>query len=256
MEKKFFLLGGHDLEMHEIAALLKRWGFTFFDRNLSWANAVMSAYGDVLQQYGNQDEMLLYGIELRDDLNGIVYRNYFRIDHHNDYCGCPASLEQVARIIGVDLSWYQKLIAANDSGYIPAMQRLGASSAEVAEIRLADRKLQGCTPKDEQLAELSIENNLQKIGDLIVVKALTSHFSPICDRLWPYRKLLIYTENSLCYYGVEKEKLVERFKMEIIQEKMYHGGGENGFLGIAEGIFSAREIQDYVQVCKKIVIQY
>lgn len=255
MEGKIFLLGGHDLEMQEIAALLKQCDFPFFNRNLSWSNANLSAYSEELQQYSNQENVLIYGIELQDDGIASTYRNYVRVDHHNDYSGRPSSLEQVARIIGVDLTWRQKLIAANDSGYIPAMQQLGASPAEIAEIRLADRKMQGCTPEDECLAEQSIRSELERTGDLIIVKSFTSRFSPLCDRLWPYRKLLIYTEDSLCYYGQDKEKLVKQFAPEIASGKMYHGGGDNGFFGVAEGNYSAEEILQFVQVCKGIVVQ-
>lgn len=253
METKIFLLGGQDLEMQEIAALLKQCDFPFFNRNLSWSNANLTAYSEELQQYGNQENVLIYGVELQDDGFASTYRNYVRIDHHNDYGGRPSSLEQVARIIGVDLTWRQKLIAANDSGYIPAMQELGATSGEIAGIRLTDRKMQGCTPEDELLAEQSIEKHLETTGDLMVIYSLTSRFSPICDRLWPYQKLLVYTDNSLCYYGQDKEKLVERFAPEIAQGKMYHGGGDNGFFGIAEGALSKEEIQELVNDIIRIV---
>lgn len=255
METKIFLLGGQDLEMQEIAVLLKQCDFPFFNQDLTWSNARLSAYSGELLRYGNQENVLIYGIELQDDGTASTYRNYVRIDHHNDYSGRPSSLEQVARIIGVDLSRRQRLIAANDSGYIPAMQQLGASPAEIAEIRLADRKMQGCTPEDERLAEQSIRSELERTGDLIIVKSFSSRFSPLCDRLFPYRKLLIYTEASLCYYGQDKEKLVKQFAPEIASGKMYHGGGDNGFFGVAEGNYSAEEILQFVQVCKSIVVQ-
>lgn len=255
MEEKIFLLGGYDLEMQEIAVLLKQCEFPFFNRNLNWSDAHLSTYSGELQRYGNLENVFIYGIELQDDGIASTYRNYVRVDHHNDYSGRPSSLEQVARIIGIGLTRRQKLVAANDSGYIPAMQELGATAAEIAGIRLADRKMQGCTREDERLAEQSIEKNLETTGDLMVIQSLTSRFSPICDRLWPYRKLLIYTEDSLCYYGQDKEKLVKQFAPEIASGKMYHGGGDNGFFGVAEGNYSAEEILQFVQACKSIVVQ-
>lgn len=253
METKIFLLGGQDLEMQEIAVLLKQCDILFFNRDLTWSNARLSAYSGELLRYGNQENVLIYGIELQDDGTASTYRNYVRIDHHNDYSGRPSSLEQVARIIGVDLSRRQRLIAANDSGYIPAMQQLGASPAEIAEIRLADRKMQGCTPEDERLAEQSIRSELERTGDLIIVKSFSSRFSSLCDRLWPYRKLLIYTEDSLCYYGQDKEKLVKQLTPEIVSGKMYHGGGDNGFFGVAEGALSKEEIQELVNDIIRII---
>ena len=153
------------------------------------------------------------------------------------------------------MTWRQKLIAANDTGYIPAMQRLGASPEEIAEIRMADRKMQGCTDEDEQLAEEAVKTLQRRQGNLILVKALSPRFSPICDRLWPYEKLLIYTDSAICYYGRGKESLVEQFQTEIAQGKMYYGGGENGFWGVAENEYTPEEIRHLVQVCEDIVVQ-
>ena len=72
---------------------------------------------------------------------------YHRIDHHNEYCHLPSSLEQVASVLGVELNRKQRLIAANDVGYIPAMKALMATDEEIAEIRREDRRAQGVTEK-------------------------------------------------------------------------------------------------------------
>ncbi len=250
-----FLLGGHDLEMEEIARLLKQKTIVFYDRGLDWSHARLSAYREEMDRYGNCPGTEVYGIELQEDIPTEEWRNYFRIDHHNDYSGRPSSLEQVAALLHTELSRRQRLIAANDAGYIPAMRDLGATEEEIREVRLADRQMQGCTDEDECLAELAIKTGLRRVGDLLVVKSLTSRFSPVCDRLWPYNKLLIYTDDTLCYYGQGKEKLVERFAQEIAGGRMYHGGGENGFLGVAEGQYAPDEILQLVQACENLLLQ-
>lgn len=255
MEKKIFLLGGHDLEMQEIARLLEQKGIVFYDRGLDWSQARLSVYREEMARYGNCPETEVYGVELQEDIPAGEWKNYFRIDHHNDYSGRPSSLEQVAALTGTELSRRQKLIAANDSAYIPGMHGLGATEEEIREVRLADRRMQGCTEEDERLAELAIKTGLRRAGDLLVVKSLTSRFSPVCDRLWPYNKLLIYTGDTLCYYGQGKEKLVERFAKEIAGGRMYHGGGENGFFGVAKGRYAPDEILQLVQECENLLIQ-
>lgn len=81
------------------------------------------------------------------------------------------------------------------------MIALHASDVEISEIRQKDRACQGVTALDETLAEKAISENLERVNDLIVVKALSSRFAPICDRLYPYSKLLVYTEMCGCTMG-------------------------------------------------------
>lgn len=247
-ENTVFLLGGHDLEMLTIKRLLSSYGFKFLDRNLQWG-ACASAYADVFEE---PDPMLtIYGIELRYDLEREDSR-YKSIDHHNGLPPVPGSLEQVASLIGHSLTWDEQLIAANDYGYIPAMQKLGATKGQIGDIRLRDRGAQGVTPEDEKLAELSIANHLEKIGgDTLVVKSLTSRFSAICDRLYPYRRLLVYTDEEWVFYGDGKEALVAEMAGSAGAGNVYYGGGESGFIGVAKGAFSQEEIRSFVEIIKK-----
>ncbi|MDR1553102.1 MAG: hypothetical protein LBS69_06540 [Prevotellaceae bacterium] len=240
---KIFLLGGHDLEMQEIRNLLEnREHVTVFDKNLSWGSA-LSAYEHELTEFSDSEKYEIYGIELGEaDFSKPIPVHYHRIDHHNDFAGKPAAIEQIAKILNIKLSEYQKLVAANDSGYIPAMEKSGASREQIDAIRRADRVAQGVTDDDERKAEESIAENLQRMGDLLVVKAETPRFSTITDRLFPYDKLLIYSDTELTYYGKGKNLLVEHFQQEIAEGKMYHGGGENGYWGIATNAFSKDEI--------------
>lgn len=248
-----FLLGGHDLEMQEIAHLLDKQGILYFDRKLRWDNAGLEAYRAELEKYGNVPGVCLYGVELQD--NGLAdrYNNYFLIDHHNENQGKKASLLQVMELLNLSPTCEQQLIAANDAAYIPGMLALGASPAEIEKIRLRDRAAQGVTDEEERWAQQAIAENLEKCSDLFIVHAFCPRFSPICDRLWPYRKLLINTDDTLCYYGEGKDRLAAVFDAEIRQSRMYHGGGENGFLGTVRGKWNVEEIRQLKQRILKIV---
>lgn len=238
--KYIFLIGGYDLEMLEIKKILEsEKDVLFFDKQLEW-DAKLSDYEDILQSYGNKDDVEIYGIELSED--SCIPKNYHRIDHHNDFSSKLSSLEQIAELLHISLSSEQQLIAANDRGYIPEMLKLGATQEEINQIRFREREAQGVTKEDEQKAEKAIEN--KKIEqEIIIVKPETNRFSPITDRLFPYEKLLIYTDNELMYYGVGKEQLLTKYQSEIDSGKMYHGGGENGFIGTVANIFSEKEIE-------------
>ncbi|MDR1380356.1 MAG: hypothetical protein LBJ47_02640 [Tannerella sp.] len=239
MKIKIFLLGGYDLEMLTIRKLLEQHNEIFFDGKLRWDNALLSRYADMLKQYANDIRYTVYGVELTEDVS--LPRNYYRINHHNEYSDRLSSLEQTAVILGRKLDREQQLIAANDRGYIPAMREMGADDDEIREIRIADRQSQGVTTDDEDLAAIAVANKTAENG-IIIVESATGRFSPITDSLFPYEKLLIYTNEELIYYGKGKERLTECFGAEINQGKMYYGGGNNGFIGTKKALFSEEEI--------------
>lgn len=253
MDEKIFLLGGHDLEMLEIERLLKQARCRYFDRGLSWATASLDAYVAELEKYGNQPGIIIYGVELRDGSLAGRYNNYSLIDHHNEFQERKSSLEQISDILELKLTRYQNLVAANDRGYIPAMQASGATCEEIQTIRRQDRAAQGITEEEEILAQKAIDEYKEEYGDLIIVRAVSPRFSPICDRLWPYRKLLVFTDDLLCYYGKGKHYLTTIFEQDMKLCKMYHGGGNDGFIGCGAGYYTQERICELIAEIKKIV---
>lgn len=205
------------------------------DRNLSWG-ARLSAYADLFIT-----ESFFVGIELIEDTE--LPKHYMAIDHHNEKSNRPASLLQVLKLLNLEATPYQRLVAANDSGYIPAMKALGASNEEIINIRAADRKAQGITTEDEKMAEKAIRENLLRVGDLILVNALSPHFSPIADRLYPFSKLLISHQNQFVYYGTGTDTLAYEYRKLIKEHRAFHGGGLNGFFGIDAHAFNKEEAE-------------
>jgi hypothetical protein len=242
-----FLLGGHDLEMLEIKRLLEREGKTYFDVGLGWENADLSAYRDIIEQYPDGE---FVGIELRDAA-GIAPMSYHLVDHHNENSHRPASILQVAALLGVEPDERMRIVAANDAGYIPALKALGLLDEEISQIRREDRAAQGITEEDERKAEQSIAEHLTKIGDTLIVESSTPHFSAICDRLFPYRSLLIYTDSEWVFYGEGKANIVKGLAGELANGRLYHGGGPEGYVGAARGSFTSKEIVNFVNTIKQ-----
>ena len=240
MNKRIFLLGGHDLEMLKIKRVLMSHGEHFVDANLDWSSARLSVYMSVIAEEPNSE---YYGIELQEDMQLPKY--YHRIDHHNDYNQHPAAILQVAELLGITPDRNIRLVAANDAGYIPAMEAMGATKTEIDAIRKQDRAAQGITEEDEQLAELSISEHIARYDGLIIVHAQTSKFSPICDRLFPYQRLLIYTDAEWTYYGEGKSELVSMLMDDINTKKVYHGGGDNGYIGSVRGAYTPQQILEF-----------
>lgn len=225
-KNSIFLLGGHDLEMLEIREILVNKGLKFYDENLGWDNAKLSKYVDKLN---NVDSFV--GIELAGDIN--PPKNYQLIDHHNKNAERPSAIEQVAVLLGMNLTHGQLLVAANDKGYILAMEEMGATKEEVAEIRKRDREAQGVTEEDERLAEKSINENTEQKGDVFIVNSLTDRFSTITDRMWgKANQLLIYNNDSITYYGSNIERLIHIFTGYLDAKNAYYGGNPLSFFGI------------------------
>jgi hypothetical protein len=220
--------------MVEIKKLLQKHEKPFIDKKLSWG-AKLSFYQEIFNKKTHY-----YGIELLEDIP--LPKNYISIDHHNDAQNKKSSLEQVAQLLHVELSRYQKLVALNDSGYIPAMKAFGATEVEIALIRQKDREAQGVTQEDEILAEISIENG-KKTNNIFVVEAQTPHFSAIVDRLYEKEKnILIYTTTKLVYYGEGIEFLVKKYHKDITKQKAYYGG-DFGFFGLAEKKYLPEKVE-------------
>lgn len=243
-KQPLFLLGGYDLEMCTIKTLLETHGIPYADHRLQWHTAYLSSYAPQLAEYGRPaSPWRIYGLELQEDIP--LPANYTRIDHHNRHAGLPSALEQVASLLQLPLDRRLRLIAANDRAYIPGMQALGATADEIAAIRLADRRAQGVTEEDEKLAEKAIAQQ-QERGGLVVVQALSPRFSPICDRLYPYRRLLIYTGGEWMYYGEGAARIKTLFEEEFQAGRLFCGGGVQGFVGAKQGVYSPLEIQAMV----------
>ncbi len=233
-----FLLGGHDLEMLEIRKILESNNLTFYDHQLEWG-AKLSSYSGRFN-----DSSVFVGIELITDIP--LPAHYIEIDHHNEKRHLPSSIEQLADLLGIELDRRQLLIAANDKGYIPAMNEADATEQEIITIRLEDRRAQGVTEEDERLAELSIQNNLVKYHDLIIVEALTAKFSAICDRLYPIERLLIFSKEEVIFYGKGVKQVVSHFLNLMKLKIAFTGGGDNGFWGTVTGKQTQKEILNIV----------
>lgn len=185
-----FFLGGHDLEMVEIAALIRGalGADAVADKGLPWHGAVASAYADEIATAlarGRQPVLVELGIDLDAD----VIDRCLVVDHHGDRAGAdrPTSLEQVFALLHLPPSrWTRRLalVAANDRGWIPELRAMGATAEEIAAIRAEDRAAQGLTAADEAAAEVALaEREIALDGSLIVVRLPHARTAAVMDRL-------------------------------------------------------------------------
>lgn len=206
-------LGGHDLEMIEIARLLAtRPDVTVFDRGLPWGAKASAYLTDLSHALADARRIVL--IELADDLPADFPRERLTwIDHHGSLAGAdkPTAVEQVFALLGFPPEAWTRdlaLVAANDRGHIAAMLASGATPDEVRDIRTRDRRAQGVSDRDEQLALAAIAAaEFHFGGRLTVVRLPHSHTSAVTDFLHPslggpgYENLLVLCPAQTIFFG-------------------------------------------------------
>lgn len=173
------MMGGADAEMIAIAKILTEAGQTVIDKQLGWGAKVSAYTEEIALAVAEGNTPVLVELEL--DI--AVPEGAVAIDHHNERAGEPASILQVLNLLGIEPTRHHMLIGANDSGYIPAMQAMGATQEEIAEIRLADRDAQGITSEQEAEAERAVAE-AEATGKLTVVRMSHSKTATVADRLF------------------------------------------------------------------------
>lgn len=197
-----FFLGGTDAEMVAIKELLDKQGVAYSDAKLAWG-ASTSKYADEIEKVVKEGKTPVI-VELAIDSN--IPKSTINVDHHNENAGRPASILQVCELLGVQPTRKMQLIAANDSGYIPAMLELGASKEEIAQIRYLDRAAQGITPEQEKQAEEAIAEAREVCG-VTVIKMAHSKTATVTDRLFdpdkPQNIAIFSADGEVNYFGPE-----------------------------------------------------
>ncbi len=206
-----FFLGGHDLEMVTIRQLVEEYSTaTIYDKQLHWG-AKTSDYEQEINAALNTGAVPVL-IELKLDLD--LPRDKIRIiDHHGPLAGHdrPTSLEQVFALLELpDHLWtrHLALVAANDRGYIPAMQQLNATTEEIRSIRFQDRQAQGITADEEQTA-IEALNKLEYLldGRLVIAHLPHNKTAALVDRLQPEAgdlsipNILIISPDEINFFG-------------------------------------------------------
>lgn len=178
-----FFLGGADAEMMAIRQILETEGVAFCDKGLGWG-ASASAYAEEIPAAAVEGLVPVL-VELSTDIE--LPEGAIEVDHHNQNADRPASILQVLSLLGKEPTRMQQLIAANDSAYIPGMLALGASTEEVAAVRLLDRQAQGITSEQEAEAERALAT-AEVVNGVTIVTMAHSKTATITDRLFDPEK--------------------------------------------------------------------
>lgn len=200
-----FFLGGADLEMATIRTLvLHTLGpAAVVDKGLGWG-ARVSDYAIELAALPAGTVPVVVELILDRPLppTAVV------IDHHGERAGAdaPTALEQVFALLGLLPSAWTRalaLVAAHDRGHVPALEALGASPAEIAAIRAADRAAQGITAAEEETGAKAAAAARTMLGGRLAVVCLPhTRTAIVTDRLaGDSRDLLILSPGEVNFFG-------------------------------------------------------
>ena len=247
---KLWIVPNNDLEAKTIIELLERNGEKYLVTGQAWGASWEKLEEEILEEIEEAKKagLTIYGVELQGNSNGGI-----NIDHHiygeDDRSNSKSSIEQVADILGMELTLDELFVAANDKGYIPAMESLGKEldiSQEdlqeiIANIRMRDRQMQGVTVEQEFQAQETVEN----LGDLtdkrdIIMNLPHSKTSTVTDRLYgKYDNLLVLSgDGEINFFGITEI-------INALNEK-FPGGWSGGQLDQGSGFWGGYADQQAV----------
>lgn len=238
MKKIFFVVPANDGEAVEIRKILQHaqvdhvvtrqgWGAT-------WDNLESKVVKEIEGFLTANPSAVIYGIEL----GGPSRWGAINIDHHlykdDDRTNEKSSIEQVAVLLKVKLTRHQKIVSANDKGYIPAMLAMGASQNEIKIVRAQDRLAQGITPDQEAQAVFDIKAAKIK-GDKWLIVCPKGSSSAITDRIFgQYSELLTIDEvnGKWIYFGPRHLQFYALTEKGTKLARWAGGNPKNGFSGV------------------------
>lgn len=191
------------------------------------------------------DGIPVYGIELQ----GQAPEGAANIDHHvygqDDRYNSLSSIEQVAQLIGAGLTRKEQLIAANDKGFIPAMEELGANQTEIQYIRSLDRAAQGIAPEQEKEAEKAIADaHIEPQDRNIIIHLPHSKCATVTDRLYGQY------DNLLCICGDGESDFYGSTSIIAALNEKFPGGWAGGDLAHDSGFWGGypdqKELEDFI----------
>lgn len=242
-KNRLWIVPNNDLEAKTIINILTEQGEQYLITNQKWGASwenLEPGIKEKVEETKKSNDKKIYGIELQGYCEGTE-----NIDHHvygsDDRSNSKSSLEQVAEILRRKLSIDEKFVAANDKGYIPAMEILGRSlnlseseiKKYIEKTRKRDREIQGITDEQERQAEEVIDKIEIKSRN-ICIHLPHSRTATVQDRLWgKFDNLLIISDGGeVNFYGTTRMilELKERFP------NSYYGGtlspvGYGGYWG-------------------------
>ena len=238
MKNFFFIVPANDGEAVEIRKILQTAKISHVITRQPWGATWVGLEPAVVEKtegfISANPSAVIYGVEL----GGPARWNASNIDHHiyrdENRSNEKSSIEQVAALLGVELTRHQTLIAANDKGYIPALRAMGATENEIKIVRAQDRLSQGVTPDQEAQAVADIRS-AEIRGEKWFIRCPKGSTSAITDRIFgQYAELLTVDglNGKWIYFGPRHMQFHALTEGGTTLARWAGGDPKNGFSGV------------------------
>lgn len=235
--KKIFICPINDGESVEIRNVLEDNGeivvVTRQPWGATWQGLESGTVDEIDGLLAREPKIRVIGIELA----GPVRWDGRNIDHHryasDDRSNPKSSLEQIADLLGIELTRHQLLVAENDKGWIPSMEKIGATSDEIKIIRAQDRIAQGVNPEQEAQAVRDLAE-AEWQGRRVLIRCLKGATSAHTDRIYGRfdEALTIDGINGKWLYYGHRHHQFHSFSVGKTEGACWIGGGaESGYAG-------------------------
>ena len=181
MQNLFFVLGGNDAEMERIREVLSAQHIPWIQPVRGWGSKEFGP--EQIGAEGMAPGTRVVFVECAPSADYPRVRAHVVVDHHGDNAGLPASLTQVLDLLNVEPTRWDIVVAANDSGWIPGLQAMGATPEEMTAVRAADRAAQGIEDWHEQEAALALKRPVEMVGNVRIIRMPHSKCAPVGDTL-------------------------------------------------------------------------
>lgn len=245
--KRVWIVPVNDGEAVEIRNLLADAGekviITRQPWGATWAGLESGVAAEVEELLAENSGAEVIGVEL----GGPVRWGGRNIDHHRysneDRSNPKSSLEQVADLLGIKLSRFQSLVAENDKGWIPAMEKAGAHPDEIKIVRAQDRLAQGVMPDDEAQAVRDIAS-AERQGKKVLIRCPKGATSAHTDRLYgQFNEALTIDEVSekWIYFGPRHQEFYRLTEGGAKGARWVGGRPESGYSGVEKPAEQTKE---------------
>lgn len=236
LHARLWIVPANDLEALAISGLLREHGesllITHQPWGASWQGLEPEIQESLLRFRADHPEGVIYGVELA----GPNTHRAIDIDHHfysgDDRRAAASSLEQVANLLGVELTPADQRIAINDRAWIPGLLASGATAEEIAEIRARDRRAQGVTEQQEIEARRDIDSATRTAGTWLVEcpdGQSSAHADFLFERLGRVEPVLLMGPARWTYSGPRARDLAA---LNLPEPHWAGGEAAYGYFGI------------------------
>ena len=196
-----FVVPNNDGEAVEIQKLLKDNGWKYLGTGQQWGASWEGLETEIKQEINSGKYKNIYGVELQGSIFNKseklgLNQHCIDIDHHkyenDDRTNKLSSLEQVAKIINVELTEYQKAVSYNDIHGIKGLKRKYKEYVDAVAIQ--DMLAQGITEEQIQIAKESVKE-AERVEKLVIVRCKHSKTYPIKANI-NYNNIIIISEDG------------------------------------------------------------